>query len=92
MELKTLMIGYLLGGLSMAIFPPKPKNEVQPGFVAPANIEMKCKDFDKSDGQGLPETYFKVDGKQYVLHYDKAGMPRLSEYKMKIMEKGDEQK
>ena len=58
---------------------PKVK-EVQSGYVSPLDIKVRCEDLDKSDGNGLPETYFDIRDKSYILMFDSDNTPRLMEY------------
>lgn len=51
-------------------------DSVQPNYIAPSQIQIKCEDLDKSDGRGLRETYIKVNGKFYGLKYNE-GRPEI---------------
>lgn len=61
-----------------------PTNEkVQEGFVFPSKLEIKCKDL---DGDGKKETLANINGKSYLLKYNKQGNPFLLEYTVKPKE------
>ena len=55
-------------------------DKIQQGYINPNDIIKR--DFDKSDGEGLRETYLKVGDKLYELKYDSQNNPI-------IIEKGD---
>ncbi len=43
------------------------QSKVQQEYIAPSRIEVVCKDLDKSDKKGLPETMIKIGNKLYPL-------------------------
>ena len=87
-DTKEIIIGAVLGGIiGLGVIKIRHLNEIphqsyiQSPYIAPSKIEIICEDLDKSDGKGLPETYLKVDGKRYALHYaDGTNTPTLSSY------------
>ncbi len=49
------------------------RDNVQSNYINPNNIILR--DLDKSDGEGLRETYLKIDDKLYELKYDSERQP-----------------
>ncbi len=75
-------MNWLIGNQSYNMVPRASK--VEPGYVAPSDIEIKCKNLDKRNE--LPETFMEVKGKSYLLKKDKNGNPVLQKYKVKSQE------
>ncbi|MFH1636879.1 MAG: hypothetical protein ABIB71_00465 [Candidatus Woesearchaeota archaeon] len=80
------VVGYLFGYSGLIRKNYWDVHKVQQGYVVPNKLEIIVEDLDKRDGEGVPETYLKYDGKSYVLILDEQGNPRIQDYEFRPKE------
>ena len=56
---------------------------VELGYIHPTTVHIWKQDRDKRDGEGIPETYIKVDDKEYLFVYGENNVPLCVPFKEK---------